>query len=136
MAKTFASSTVLTINSVSYQSQCSQADLKADAAVLKATNFSSGGWEENLGGLKKYQLVVKFVKDSDLSGLDAVMFAALGTTLPFTLTRVSGAVSASNPQYSGTILIVQWTPIMGAVGVLYEGSYTWDGSAALVRATS
>ena len=135
MAKTFASSTHLGLGGVDYSSQTAQCDLKADAAVLKATNFASGGWDENIGGIKKFTLMVKFVKDADLSGLDAIVFAALGGLVAFTLNRVAGANSASNPQYNGFVLITNWTPIAGQVGALFEASYTWDGSGVLNRVT-
>lgn len=136
MAKLCITGTILTLATVDYSSQIAEASLEVDAAALDSTNMSSAGWMEKIGGLKSGKLTVHFKKDADLSGLDAAMFAALGAPLAFVLKETSAANSATNPAYSGSVLVTQWTPIAGAVGALFEGNYSWDTTGAVARATS
>lgn len=133
MAKFVVTATQLTLATVAYQAQLAEATLTIDVAELDATNMASGGYTEPIGGLKSGSLAVTFKKDSDLSGLDAAMFAANGTVIAFTLKQTAAAISTSNPEYQGFVFINGWTPIAGKVGDLNEASYTWKTSGAIVR---
>lgn len=133
MAKRVVTGTYLTLATVSYAAQIDEASLEMESDVQDVTNMASGGWKEFLGGLKSFKLTVSFKKDSDLSGLDAAMFAAFGTAIAFALRGTSDAIAAANPEFQGSILVSKWTPIAGKVGEVFGGSYTWEGTGALVR---
>jgi hypothetical protein len=134
--KLVITATYVTINAVAYQANIGEATFKADVPSLVTTNMSSAGWEELLGGIKKGAITLKFLKDSDMSTLDAALWALLGTVVPWTMKETVAANSASNPQYSGNMLINSWTPLKGAVGTLLEDTVTFPNSGPVTRATS
>jgi hypothetical protein len=136
MAKLVVTATQVTINSVAYQANIAEATFKADVPSLVTTNMSSVGWEELLGGIKKGALTLKFLKDSDFSTLDAALFALFGAVTTWTMKPTAAANSATNPQYSGSMLVNTWSPIKGAVGALLEDSVTFPTSGPVTRATS
>ncbi len=48
----------------------------------------------------------------------------------------SGAVSATNPQWSGTGVLMDYTPLGAAVGDQLEAPVTFEAGSDLTRATS
>jgi predicted secreted protein len=116
-----------------YSAQVKSCSLTIDAPEVDVTNMDSAGWTELLGGIKKASLAIEWVKDADLSGLDAAVYAALGSTLAFRIRQQDSAIAAGNPEYQGTCLITQWQPINGSVGQAFGGSTTWPVTGAIVR---
>lgn len=108
--------------------------LTIDAPEVDTTNMASGGWFEALGGIFKGTLAVEWVKDADLSGLDAAMFAALGATQTFLIRQTSAALGADNPKYTGSVLVTQWSPIQGSLGAAFGGSTSWTTTGTVSRA--
>ena len=80
------------------------------------------------------------MKDADLSGLDAAVWAVLThattNTMAFVLKLQDASTSSTNPQFSGTVLVNNWSPISGSVGQAFGGSITFPVTGAITRATS
>ena len=136
MAKVVVTAGYIDLGAVDYSAQVKSATLTMDAAESDVTNMDSAGWKEAIGGLKSGSLAIEFVKDAVLSGLDAAVNTAFGSTLTFELRQSDAAVSASNPKYTGSVLITQWSPVAGGVGEVFGGSVTWPVTGAITRATS
>lgn len=134
MAVFAATDYYIAINSTDYTSKCKQIELPIEVAELDATVFSSTGWEQMIGGLKKGTLTVTFKQDFANSGLDDVIFAALGTSLTFEVRPTSASVGSSNPKFTGSVLISKWTPIGATVGDMAEVSVSWPCTGAVTRA--
>lgn len=115
---------------------CAKLELSDEFEAKKITNFASGGAEENLGGLEKFEASITFLNDYDVTKLDQIMWALRRSVVTFTARASVGAVSASNPQYSGKLLITKWVPISGAVGDVAEVDVSYPGSGPLARATT
>ena len=49
---------------------------------------------------------------------------------------LDAAVSATNPSYTFSVLVSEWTPLNGGVGELATASVTWPISGAITKATS
>lgn len=111
-------------------------ELSDEFEAKKVTTFASGGAEENLGGLESFEASITFLQDYDASQLDAIMWALRRSVVTFSARAMIAAVSASNPQYSGKLLINKWVPIAGSVGDVGEVDVSFPGSGPLVRATS
>lgn len=124
----------LTINSVDLSDHVKSAVLTLDAAQLDSTAMSDS-WTEMIGGLKSGSLAVTFNDDFAASNVDATLFAAFGTVVTFVVRPVATAVSATNPNYTGSILISQHT-LGGSVGDLASKSLTFPTSGTVSRATS
>lgn len=98
------------------------------------TTYASLGWKEVLGGLKSGELNVEFLQDVAATKIDSIMWPLLGTVVPFVVRLDNAPVSASNPQYSGSVLINGWNPIEGSVGDEASVSLGFPTSGAVTRA--
>ena len=68
-------------------------------------------------GLESSTLTLSFLSDTAAASVNATLQAAWGTTVTFTLIQTKGtAVSATNPVYTGSILVNKTTDLNGAVG--------------------
>ena len=71
-------------------------------------------------GLESSTLTLSFLSDTSASSVNATLQQYWGTTQTFALVQTKGAVtttiSATNPLFSGSILINKTTDINGAVG--------------------
>lgn len=126
----------LSIGNVDLSAWCKKIELKDTYEVKKTTNYRSGGAEENKGGLESYEAAITFNQDYDAASLDEIMWAFRRSNKTFAARAQQSAVTSSNPQYSGTLVISSWTPISGSVGDVGEVDVTYPGSGPLVRATS
>ena len=132
MAVFALTSTVVTVNAVDYSDHLKSAVLTLDAAQLDTTDFASAGWVEMIGGLKSGSLQLNFMDDVADNDVDEELYALLGTVVTFAVKATSSAISASNPEYQGSVLITGHT-IGGAVGELAQKSLTFPTSGAIVR---
>lgn len=135
MAVYALTSETVTVNSVDYTGDLKSATLTVDAAQLDTTDFASAGWTEVIGGLKSGTLSLEFQDDVADDALDEELWALLGTVVAFTVKPTSAAVSASNPSYSGSVLITGHS-LGGTVGDLAMKSLTFPTSGAVTRATA
>lgn len=124
----------LTINSVDLSDHVRQAVLTLDSTVLDSTAMGDG-WMENIFGLKSGQLQVEFNDDYAASNVDATLWAAFGTNVSFIVRPDAGAVSATNPNYTGLIGISQIV-VGGQLNEVARKSLTFPTSGAVTRATS
>jgi hypothetical protein len=106
--------------------------LPITAAELDTTAFGDT-WTTAIGGLKSFSMPVTFHQDFVDNGLDEVMFAAIGTVIPFTVAPTSSTVGTGNPEYQGSVLITSWDPVAATVGNLATVSVTWKGTGAITR---
>lgn len=125
----------LTVNAVVMSSFLTSVTLNVEVEELEDTAMGDL-WRNRLGGLKDYTLDAEFNSDFAAAAVDATFWPLLGTVVPFTIRATTLAISATNPEYSGNLLISQLTPLDGTVGDLAKNSVTWPGSGALTRATS
>lgn len=121
-----------TLNSVALSSFLTSVTLNVEIEELEDTAMGDV-WRSRLGGLKDYTLDAEFNNDFAASAVDITLWNIFGTVVPFTIKATSAANSATNPQYTGSLLISQLTPLDGSVGDLAKNSVTWPGAAALTR---
>ena len=140
MAKIVVKNQFLSLGGTEYSSQIKGATLTINAPEVDVTNMDGNGWAELLSGILKAQIQIDFVKDADLSGLDAAVWAVLThattNTMAFVLKLQDASTSSTNPQFSGTVLVNNWSPISGSVGQAFGGSITFPVTGAITRATS
>ncbi|GIH76138.1 hypothetical protein [Planobispora longispora] len=122
------------LNAVNSSGWAKSGALAMEAAALDASVFGDG-WTKNTAGLKSGTLTIEFLDDFAASQLDATLWPLFGTVVPFKLRPDAGAVSTSNPQYSGNVLIAQHN-VGGSLGELAGKSLSFPLSGAVARATS
>lgn len=93
------------------------------------------------GGIKNWSMSVELHQDYAVGEVDDTLFDIVGTAVPVVVKPTSGAVSTSNPSYSGYGLISTYTPLGGAFGDLVAApieivpAKSGANAATLVRAT-
>lgn len=125
----------LTVNAVNLSTFLTSVTLNVEVEELEDTAMGDL-WRSRLGGLKDYTLDAEFNSDFAAAAVDVTLWPLLGTVVPFTIRATTAAISATNPEYAGSLLISQLTPLDGSVGDLAKNSVTWPGAAALVRNTT
>lgn len=125
----------VSINSNVISDHASKAEIPVKVDDLDATTFGQT-WHVRRGGLKDANINLEFFNDFVAANLDEIMWALIGTVVPFEIRPTSGSVTTSNPKYTGSILIDQWSPIMGKVGDLVTVSVGFPTSGTVTRGTT
>jgi len=121
MAKLVLKDAVITINGVDFSDHISQVEINMKKAAIDTTNFSGGG-KEQVAGLKDDEFGVTFQQDFDAASVDSVLYPLYDTEVefPVTVKARNAPTSASNPIYSGTCILLEYSPLNGKVGDLSE----------------
>lgn len=123
------------INAVDLSDHVRSVTLNVEAEDLEDTAMGDT-YRSRIGGLKDWSIDVEFNQDFAASEVDATIFPILGTVVTVTVKPTSAAVGATNPSYSGSVLISEYNPLDGSVGDLATTSVSWPGAGTLTRATS
>jgi hypothetical protein len=126
----------LDINGVDLTQWCAKLELDDKFEDKKTTTYASGGAEEVLGGLESGTIGITFKNSYTVGELDALMWALRRSVVTWKARADLDAVTTSNPQYSGSLLVNEWVPISGAVGDVAEVDVTFPMSGPMARATS
>lgn len=113
--------TVTTINGVDFSSHISSVEINLKKADVDTTNFSGGG-KEHAAGLKDDEFTFNFQQNFDPAMVDATLWPlyANGTEFAVTVKPKNAAISTANPLYSGTCVLLEYTPLSGKPGDLSE----------------
>ena len=125
----------VTLNSVDLSDHVSSVTLEITADEIVTTAMGDT-FQSRTGGLKDGTLSIEFQQDFASSEVDATLFPLLATTTAFVVKPTSGSVSATNPSYSGNVLINSHSPIANGVGELATMSVSFPTSGTITRATS
>lgn len=126
----------LAINGSDVTQWCAKVELEDNFEEKETTTFASGRAKEYLGGLESGEVGITFKNDYAAAALDSIMWAIRRTVVTFAARADAGAVSTSNPQYGGSILINKWVPINGSVGDVAEVDCSFPLSGPMSRVTS
>lgn len=126
------------INAVDRSSWTSNVSLAVEAEAKDVTTFASGGFKENLSGLKSGNIAFGFKNDVAVGQLDDLMWTLFiaGAAVAFEVRASNASRSTSNPGYTGNLIITNWTPISGAPGDVNEQSVTFPTTGVISRATA
>ena len=86
-------------------------------------------------GVERSTLNIELYNDFAASSVNSLFEDALGTKLNIKLVPVSGTVTATNPSYTMSVLISNWTPINGSIDGVASVSASFPVTA-IVKATS
>jgi predicted secreted protein len=123
------------VNSVDLSASVRTVTINVEADDLDDTAMGDT-YRSRIGGLKDWSVGLEFNQDFAAANVDATLFPLLGTTTTITIKPTASAVSATNPSYSGSVLVSSYTPLDGSVGDLATVSVTWPGAGTLTRATA
>ena len=107
---------------------------------LEVTAMGSAG-RQYVAGLEVSTIAVDFLNDDATSSVMQTLNTLVGTTAAFKIcqTTVPGSpstatISASNPLYTGLVLVNKLTPVAGKVGDISMQSLTFTVSGAITVA--
>lgn len=136
MAKRVITAEFVAINGTDISDYLRKGELSLESDAQDATTYGSEGWKEFLGGLKSGELSLAYLNDVAAAALDSIMWPLFGTVVTFSVREDQAAVGASNPSYSGSILVKEWKPIGGSVGDINGADVSYPTSGAVARATA
>ena len=135
MAKFVATDYKVTINGTNLSTSLASVELPVEIDEQETTAFGSE-WRTRIAGLKSGSITLEFHQDFGAGAIDATLWPLLGTNATVTVVPTSGTVNASNPSFSGSFLVTQYTPYASTVGDLATLSVSWPLTGALTRATA
>lgn len=135
MAKFAATDYSISINGTNFSTNLNSAELSIESDDLETTAFG-GEWRTRIGGLKSGSVTLAFMQDFGASSVDATLYPLLNTAATVVIKPTSGTVSATNPTYSFTALVNQYSPFASSVGDIAVLSVSWPVSGTVTRATA
>jgi hypothetical protein len=139
MARIVLTDAKVTINSVNLSDHIASITINQSNEVVETTAFSSTAAKTRVAGLGDHSVTIEFHQDFASSNVEATIngtSSLVGTLTTIVVQPTSSAVSATNPSYTFSALVAEWTPLNGAVGELSTASVTWPISGAITKATS
>lgn len=135
MARIVLTNVSVTINSVDLSDRIANVSLSQSFAEVETTAFGDTA-RTRVAGLGDNSVSLDFHQDFAATEVEATIAPLVGTVTTIVIKPTSGAVSATNPSYTFSALVTEWTPLNGAVGDLATASVTWPISGAITKATS
>lgn len=88
-------------------------------------------------GLKIWALTVQFFQSFAAGQVDATLYPLIGAApFPIIVRPTSAAKSATNPEFTGSMILTSYTPISGEVGSEHMVQAEFAAAGNLARATS
>lgn len=103
--------------------------------IVETTAFGDTA-KKRVAGLADNSLTLELHQDFAAGNLEATIYPLLGTAVNFEVRPVNTTVASTNPKYTGSVLITEWTPLNGSVGELATASVTWPISGAITKSTT
>jgi hypothetical protein len=133
MPRIVLTNALVTVNAVDLSDYVASITLNSSIDVVETTAFSSTAARTRIGGLADNSISLEFHQDYASGEVEATIFPLIGTVTAVTVKPVNAATSATNPLYTVSALVSEWTPLNGAVGELATASVTWPVSGAITK---
>ncbi|MFW5415109.1 hypothetical protein J0910_00350 [Nocardiopsis sp. CNT-189] len=138
MAKLVLRNCFIEIDSVNFSDHISSVTVTLSKDEIDTTNFGGSG-RERAHGLKDDNFELNFQQDFDAASVDATLYPLWDgeTEFQVVVRPTSDPVSETNPEYSGTVILLEYTPLAGAVGELSETTVTFPAQReGIIRSTA
>ena len=136
MAKLVTNQYTITVNGDDFSDHLAAIEFSISVDEQETTAFGSG-YRSRIGSLKDASVTLSWHQDFGAASVDAKLYPLLGSFATVVAKPTSGSVTATNPSYTGVLLVSSYTPINGAVGDLPTFDTTWNlASGSVVRGTA
>lgn len=135
MAKLVYTDGSVTINSVDLSDHIASVTVTESFDEID-TSAISDSYRTRVAGMGDASVSFEFHQDFAASSVNATIQPLLGTTTTVVVKPTSGSVSATNPSYTGTALVLEWPTLDANAGELVTASVTWPISGGWTEATS
>lgn len=109
--------------------------LSSSFDIVETTAFGDSA-KKRVAGLADNSLTLELHQDYAASSIESIIYPLLGTAVAFEVRPVNTTVGATNPKYTGSALVTEWTPLNGSVGELATASITWPISGAITKSVT
>jgi len=131
MAKVVLTNAYLLLNAVNLSDHVESITLDVTSSDVEVTAMGDGG-KRHLVGLQDNKLTVTFWQDYAATNVDQTLKGIWqgGTAVAFKTGGNGATFSATNPVYSGSVVLLSMTPVAGKVGDGQQNSVTFavDGT--------
>jgi len=135
MARIVLTDAGVILGGVDLSDHIAQVEVNQTFDEVETTAFGDGG-RTRVAGLEDSSITLSFHQDFAAASVDATIAPLVGGTAAFEIYPAGTTVSATNPKYSGTVLLTEWSPVSGTVGDLLTADVTWPVSGQVTRATA
>jgi hypothetical protein len=137
MSKIVLTDAKVTINSVNLSDHIANITLETKDDIIETTAFgTSGAAKTRVAGLADNSVTLDFHQDFAAANVEATIYPLLGQTTTVVVQPTSSSVSSTNPTYTFSALVADWTPLKGGIGQLATASVTWPITGAITKATA
>jgi len=124
------------VNAVDLSNHVESIKLSYKADMLEKTAMSMTE-HQFMAGIKEWDLEVTLYQDYGAGSVDPTLNGLVGSAaVAFEVRPDAGAVSVTNPKWTGSVVFEGYEPITGGVGTLQKVNAKFRASSALTRATS
>jgi hypothetical protein len=132
MAKLVLTNANITFNGTDISSNVASVTLNTSAAEVATTAFGSTAITRVSGLIDNS---VTFSIHNDYNAIDGLFFPLVGSTAVTCVVKPNGTTTGTtNPSYTFSVLVTEWTPVNGAVGELNTADVTFPISGAITKA--
>ena len=135
MAEFVLSNAFLSVNSVDLSAYVTSITISQSADSVEDTSMGDTA-RSYIGGLTTGTLDISFNQDFAAAKTEATIYPLIGTTTTCVVRPTAAAVGTTNPSYTATVLVTEWTSVEGSVGDLATASVSWPIVGNLAKATS
>lgn len=117
MAKFVIKNPIVTINSVDLSDHCSKVTIETTFNDVDVTSFGAV-YKAVLQGMGSASMKFTFFQDYAAGSVDATLWplSQSGASFPVTVKSTSAAVSATNPRFDMTGVLLSYNPLDGGIG--------------------
>ena len=126
----------VTVNSVDLSNHVRNVSIKYGAEAIEDTAMGATS-KARIAGLKDWSIDVEFAQDYAAASVDATLFPLVGgAAVTIEIRPTSAVVSATNPKFTGSVLLTDYAPAGGGIGDLATTKATFQGTGDLTRAVA
>lgn len=126
----------ISVAGVNLSSRCTKVEVHDGYNKVDVKAFSNTAGNTSVG-LKDQMIKASFLQDFAAANVHATLQAANGTAVAIEVRTTSAAAAGTNPKWTGTLLLPEYTPIGASVGEKQEVSVEFlTQGTALTYATS
>ena len=126
----------LSVDGVALSDHVAEIEVKIASADLDVTGGGQAGTQRIIGK-RDDSFSVTFLQDHASASVDPTLAGLVGGSLFVVSARpTTAAVGATNPSFSGTCILTDYTPIGGGIGDRAEAPVVFPVSGTITRATA
>jgi hypothetical protein len=135
MAKLVLTNASVSIAGTDLSTSITNITLETKYDIIETTTFGNTS-KTRIAGLADNQITLDFTQDYGASSVESTIYPLLGTLTTVIIQPVAGSATTTNPKYTVSALVSDWTPLKGGVGQLATASVTWPISGTITKAFS